>query len=88
MYVSFMYIFIIIFDLSKHLKTNAESHLVHVKRAEHLLYVSVGPGVQASQPEELLELVQGELTRRALGHELLVPEVHLHRLQVVHSASC
>lgn len=88
MYVCIFYVYICL-DLSKRLKkTNAESHLVHVKRAEHLLYVGVGLVVQASQPEELLELVQGELTRRALGHELLVPEVHLHRLQVVHSASC
>lgn len=63
------------------------SHLVHVKGSEHLLDVGVGLGIQASQAEELLELVQGELTRRTLSHELLVPEVHLHSLQVVHGAS-
>lgn len=37
-------------------------HLVHVERPEHLLDVGAGLGVQTSQPEELLELVQGELT--------------------------
>ena len=30
--------------------------------------------------------MQRELARGTLGHELLVPEVHLHRLQVVHRA--
>lgn len=64
-----------------------ESYLVHVKGPEHLLDVGVGLGVQASQAKELLELMQGELTRRTLSHELLVPEVHLHRLKVVHGAS-
>lgn len=63
------------------------SHLVHVKGAEHLLDVGVGLRIQAPQAKELLKLMQGELTRRTLGHELLVPEVHLHSLQVVHGAS-
>lgn len=70
----------------KTLLNRRESHLVHVKGAEHLLDVGVGLGVQPSQAEELLELVQGELTRWTLSHELLVPEVHLHGLQVVHGA--
>lgn len=63
------------------------THLVHVKCAEHLLDVGIGLLIQASEPEELFELMQRELTRWTLSHELLIPQMHFNGLQVVHGAA-
>lgn len=61
-----------------------QTYLIHIKRAEHLFDVLVGLRIQPPQPKELLEFVLGQLPRRTLGHELLVPVVDLDRLQVIH----
>lgn len=63
------------------------THLVHVKSAKHLLDVGIGLLIQTFEPEELLELIQRELTRWTLSHELLIPQMHFYSLQVVHGAA-
>lgn len=60
------------------------THLVHVEGAEHLLDVLVGLWIQPSKPKELLKLMLCQLARGTLLHELLVPVVDLHGLQIIH----
>lgn len=62
-------------------------YLVHVKSFKHLLDVGIGAGGQILQSEELLELVEGELPRRALGHELPVPLMNLAGCDFLHRST-
>lgn len=57
-----------------------KTHLVHIKRAEHLLDVLVGLWIQPSKPKELLKFMLRQLSRRTLCHEFLVPVVDLDSL--------
>lgn len=60
------------------------THLVHIKRAEHLLNVLIGLWIQPSKPKELLKFMLRQLSRRTLCHEFLVPVVDLDSLQIIY----
>lgn len=59
-------------------------YLIKVKRLKHLLNVFVRCRTQVFQAKKLFELVEGELARRTLCHELLVPLVALGGAQLLH----
>lgn len=56
------------------------SYVIHVKRREHGPNVGIGRLRQIPQAKKQLELVEGEKSRRALGHEFPVPLMTLTRL--------
>lgn len=63
------------------------THLVHIKRAEHLLNVLIGLWIQPSKSKELLKFMLCQLSRRTLRHEFLVPVVDLDSLQIIHGGA-
>lgn len=64
------------------------SYVVHVKGLKHRLDVGVWWWWQVLQPKELLEFIKGEKSRRALGHEFLVPLVALAGLELLNWSKC
>lgn len=56
------------------------SYIIHIKRCKHGPNVGVRRIRQVPQAKELLELVKGEKSRWALGHEFSVPMMTLTSL--------